>query len=111
MPPTYEELQERLSRQPLPTSLPIADIVTVMEALGYTVAVTGSHYHFRKPGARRITMAVHRKRVTRPAVKEIAALLRQGHEPDQSTHSRVDGALPMTSSSSYLPLPAALAAK
>ena len=77
MPATFESLRERLSRQPLPTSIPIADVIVAMEAMGYTLTVTGSHYHFRKPGVRRVTMAVHDKRITRPAVKGLAALMQE----------------------------------
>lgn len=76
MPTTYEELRERLSRQPLPTSLPIRDVIVAMEAMGYTLTVRGSHYQFRKPGADRVTMTVHDKRVPRPAVRDLAELIR-----------------------------------
>lgn len=75
MPTTYEELRERLSQRPLPTSLPIRKVIRVMRDMGYDLEIRGSHHIFRKTGARQVNFAVHNKRLDPKAVKQLAALL------------------------------------
>lgn len=77
MPSTYDELRELLSRQPLPTSLPIAKVIRVMEDMGYELRVKGSHHVFRKPGTEPVNFAVHKKRLDPKAVKRLAALFEE----------------------------------
>lgn len=77
MPTTYEELRELLSRKPLPTSLPISKMTRVMEDMGYHLEVNGSHHVFRKPGARNVIFAVHKKRLDPKSVKQLAAILKE----------------------------------
>ncbi len=77
MPSAYEELRDRLSQRPLPTSLPIAKVIRVMEDMGYVLKVTGSHHIFRKPGAEPVNVSVHKKRLDPKAVKRLAALFEE----------------------------------
>lgn len=78
MPTALEELRIRLAEPPLPKSLPIAQVVSALSELGYDLQVRGSHHHFRKQGERRLTLAVHSKRIGPAAVRELAARLREG---------------------------------
>ena len=77
MPTALDELRKRLAEPPLPKELAIAQVSNALLELGYELRVTGSHYQFRKPGAKRLTMAVHKKRVGAAAVRDLAELLRQ----------------------------------
>ena len=77
MPSAYDELREQLSRRPLPTSLPIAKVMRVMQDMGYSLKVTGSHHIFRKPGAQPLNFSVHKKRLRPESVKELATLFEE----------------------------------
>lgn len=76
MPTADEKLKERLLKDSLPTSLPIQRVIRLMDGMGYQLDIKGSHHHFRKPGNRRLTFAVHKKRIPTAAVAELAALIR-----------------------------------
>lgn len=77
MPTALDELRKRLAEPPLPTELSINQVTSALFELGYELRVKGSHYQFRKSGAQRITIAVHKKRVGAAAVRELAELLRR----------------------------------
>lgn len=77
MPTAYEELQERLARRPLPTSLPISKVISAMEERGYRVSIKGSHHTFRKPGAKVETFAVHKQQIGPAAIRDLARLFQE----------------------------------
>lgn len=77
MPIAYAELRERLAQRPLPTSLPIAQVIRAMEEQGCAVTIKGSHHIFRKPGAKVETFAAHKNRIGPAAVRDLARLFQE----------------------------------
>lgn len=79
MPNAYEELRERLSRTPLPTELPFSKVDRAYREMGYIRSQPrkgSSHYQYRKPGMKRVTVSVDGKKVGKAAVAELAAIIR-----------------------------------
>jgi HicA toxin of bacterial toxin-antitoxin, len=49
--PNIEKLRKRLVSGPIPSNLPLNDLIALYESLGYSLdRIEGSHHIFTKPG-------------------------------------------------------------
>jgi predicted RNA binding protein YcfA (HicA-like mRNA interferase family) len=76
--PNIEKLRRRLMSGPIPSNLPLEDLIALYESLGFTLdRIEGSHHMFTKPRERPKVVAVHHNRPSSGAVRELVKLLRK----------------------------------
>jgi predicted RNA binding protein YcfA (HicA-like mRNA interferase family) len=77
--PNIEKLRKRLMSGPIPSNLPLDDLIALYQSLGFKLdRIEGSHHIFKKPGERSKVVTVHHDRPASGAVRELVKLLRKG---------------------------------
>jgi predicted RNA binding protein YcfA (HicA-like mRNA interferase family) len=74
-----DKLRRRLMSGPIPSNLPLNDLIALYESLGFTLdRIEGSHHIFERSGERSKVVTVHHNRPVPAAVRELVKLLRKG---------------------------------